>query len=99
MMSLALIWPTPSKEVPVPTDLELKFQPKEGETVAYDDRWRGWRVAAFYREGQDARVIIARGDELVREFGYPAYQIYNIVAHLPDMVDDYESRLSGGEDA
>jgi len=94
-----LFWPSATKEVPVPTDLEVKFTPKEGETIAYDERYRGWRAVAFYREGPDARIVIARGEELVREFDYPAYRIYNIAAHLPDTVAVFESRLPGGEDA
>jgi len=77
----------------VPTDLEVKFTPKEGETIAYDEHWLGWRAAAFYREGPGARIVIARGDSLVSEFDYPAYRIWNIAAHLPGTVDDYESRL------
>jgi len=86
----ALFWPSPSKEVPVPTDLEFKLQPKDGETIAYDEHWLGWRAVAFYREGPDARIVIARGDTLIREFDYPAYRIWNIAAHLPGMVDGYE---------
>ena len=75
----------------MPTDLELKFTPKEGETIAYDEHWLGWRAVAFYREGPDARIVIARGDKLIREFYYPAYRIWKIVAHLPDMVNEHES--------
>ena len=35
----------------------------------------------------DALIQICKGDSVVREFTFPAYKIYNIAAHLPDIVD------------
>ena len=35
----------------------------------------------------DALIQITKGDSVVREFLFPAYKVWNIAAHLPDIVD------------
>lgn len=70
------------------------------DKVAYDTRAtpnRGYAVRASYlkRDGvdlHDARIEIFKGDEVVRTFNYPAYRIYNIVAHFSDIVDELEEQ-------
>lgn len=66
-------------------------EPREGETLAFDEKFREWRALAFHREGPDARIVIMRGEDLIGENeSYPAYRIYNVAAHLPDMVEAHE---------
>lgn len=74
------------------TDLQRKLQPKNGETIAFNVAHGAWRALAFYREGPDARIILARDGETIREFEYPSYRIWNIAAHLPDIAAEHESR-------
>ncbi len=55
--------------------------------IAFDIENRGYRIRAYWDEASDAKVTIHKGDELFKEFEYPAYKIFNLAAHFPDIVD------------
>lgn len=55
--------------------------------VAFDITERGYRIVALWGESSDAKVTIHKGDELFKEFEYPAYKIFNLAAHFSDIVD------------
>lgn len=46
----------------------------------------------------DALIQICKGDSIIREFLFPSYKIWNIGAHLPDIVDsELANNYSGYE--
>lgn len=49
---------------------------------------RGFQIQAFYLQNNpgDALVEIWRDNEPYRRFLYPAYKIWNLVAHFSDIV-------------
>jgi hypothetical protein len=57
--------------------------------VAFDQECHGYRFLCTYLEEPkgDALVEIARGPDLIRSFFWPAYKIWNIPAHVEDIVD------------
>lgn len=65
----------------------------EIEKVAYDTSERpdrGYHVRASYLKAPNdgnALIEIFRDGKVLREFLFPAYKIYNIVAHFSDIVD------------
>ncbi len=65
----------------------------EVDSVAYntsDKPYRGYSVRASYLKhpnSQCAWIEVSKDGVVVRSFYYPAYRIYNIVAHFSDMVD------------
>jgi hypothetical protein len=82
-------------------DMEIT-EPKEGERLAYDERWTvngvEYRALAFWRDGPDARIVVRRADEvLAKTENYPAYRIYNIAAHLPDFAREHERKLEAAK--
>jgi hypothetical protein len=58
--------------------------------LAYEKEDRGYVVRAWYgaSPGDPASIEIRKGDEVVREFQYAAYRIWNIAAHFDEIVDD-----------
>ena len=79
-------------------------KPREGEDVAFDKEHteaiglNTYRAIAFTVEDPraDARVVILRNGELLGENeSYPAYKIYDVAAHLPDMASTHERALRG----
>jgi len=63
---------------------------KEQSNPLFDLTDRGYNVRAWYlknteTEKGDALVEIRKGD-LIKEFIYPAYKIWNIAAHFSDIV-------------
>lgn len=48
---------------------------------------RGYRIMVYWGESPDSKVTIHKGDELFKEFEYPAYKVFNLLAHFPDIVD------------
>lgn len=74
----------------------------EVEKVAYDTSEqpdRGYHVRASYLKAPnngDALIEIFKDGQLLRHFLFPAYKIYNIVAHFSDIVDgELENSGSG----
>lgn len=63
------------------------------EKVAYDTADkpdRGYSVRASYLKEPhkgDALIEVSRDGVVIRRFLFPAYKIYNIVAHFSDIVD------------
>ena len=60
------------------------------EKQAFKVQYKGFIVTAFYDaepKAQDAHIVITRDGVPFKEFKYPAYRIWNIAAHFPDMVD------------
>ena len=58
---------------------------------------RGFTVRATYLKGdyaQNALIEVLREGNLVREFMFPAYKIWNIAAHFSEIVD---SELAGDD--
>jgi len=68
-------------------------------TVAFETHVdRGFAVKASYLKEPnqaDALVELFKDGQLHRQFFFPAYKIWNIAAHLSDIVD---SELGGNED-
>lgn len=60
---------------------------------------RGFQVRAFYiKEQSDVLVEIFRNNEPYRRFLYPAYKIWNIVHHFPDIItSEIEGNFQGYE--
>ena len=70
----------------------------------FDFETRGYRFLAEddpEKKGE-ARIRIFKGLDVVREFGWPAYKVWNLQAHAGDIVDGLEKdkddglRLAGG---
>ncbi len=65
---------------------------KEKEEPAFDVNDRGFNAKAYYLEDTetskgDALIEIRYQGELIREFLFPSYKIWNIAAHFRDIVD------------
>jgi len=43
-----------------------------------------------------AKVTITKGGQVVREFEFPAYKVWNIAAHAEDIVDGLEQESDAG---
>jgi hypothetical protein len=74
---------------------------KEQDKPAFDIEERGYRAKAWYLKDipdskGDALIEIFAGDELLREFLFPAYKIWNIAAHFGDIVDGEIAKHDGG---
>jgi hypothetical protein len=67
-------------------------EPAQGEKLAFETHeYRGYKIKAFYLNdgGQDARIEIWTITSMVRAFPYPAYKIWNISAHMQDVIEGY----------
>lgn len=65
---------------------------KENEKPQFDIDDRGFNVKAWYLENTeeskgDALIEVRYNGELIREFLFPSYKIWNIAAHFGDIVD------------
>jgi hypothetical protein len=65
---------------------------KKKETPEFDINDRDFNVKAWYLENTeeskgDALIEIRYNNELLRQFLFPAYKIWNIAAHFGDIVD------------
>ena len=68
------------------------------EKVAFDEEKNGYRFIATYLiepEG-DALVEIFKGDKLKKKFLFPAYKIWNITAHVNDIINGLEHESDEG---
>lgn len=63
--------------------------------LVYDITEGPWRVMCSYTgEGQDAFVTFWHNGEHYQSFDYPAYKVWNIAAHLHDIVADFEHGMA-----
>ena len=65
---------------------------KEQENPEFDITDRGFNVKCWYVKDTleskgDALIEIRKNSNLIKEFLYPAYKIWNIAAHFSDIVD------------
>ena len=59
------------------------------EKLAYETiEYRGIRVKAFWGDEPDARIEVWEGETMRKAFLFPAYKIFNISAHMREMVDE-----------
>jgi hypothetical protein len=70
----------------------MNRQKKDDKPVFITKEDRGFTATAWYLEDTedskgDALIEIRKSEELVREFIFPAYKIWNIAAHFNDIVD------------
>ena len=59
-----------------------------GDLYFQTDPYRDCTIIAVKVDGGDARVMVKRGEETLREFIYPAYKVWNLEAHNSDIIDD-----------
>lgn len=60
------------------------------EKLAFEQKERGFKIKAWYLaepSNGDALIQLYYGRKKVREMLYPAYKIWNLAAHFPDIVD------------
>jgi len=77
------------------TTTTMKTQTMKKEKLIFEQEYNGYSVKAWYLKkpnAGDALVNIFQGKTKLREFTFPAYKIYNIAAHFPDIV---ESEIAG----
>lgn len=70
---------------------------KEKEEPEFDIDDRGYNVKAWClknteTEKGDALIEVRKDGNLIKEFIFPAYKIWNIAAHFKDIVDSEEER-------
>jgi hypothetical protein len=70
----------------------------EIEKIAYSGKHRGYTFTATYllKPKGEALIEIKKNDKLIKEFLFPAYKIYNIVAHADDIIDGLEEGNESG---
>ena len=68
---------------------------KEKEEAVFDINYRGFNIQAFYlsEPKDDALIVVTKDEKPFREFLYPAYKIWNIAAHIRDIVDFIELEM------
>lgn len=77
---------------------------KKGK-VAFEIEKKGYNFKATYLmlPKNDALIEIFKGNNLIKEFLFPAYKIWNIAAHIDDIIDgleeesDYGLRIAGSD--
>lgn len=65
------------------------------DKIAIQGEKGGLTFTAWYliEPGGEALVEIARGDEVLRRFLWPAYKVWNIAAHADEIAQDMEAGL------
>ena len=68
------------------------------EEVAFEGNTRGYHFKATYlkQPKKEALIEISKSDKIVREFLFPAYKIWNILAHADDIIDGLEKESDEG---
>jgi hypothetical protein len=63
------------------------------ETPYYDITEGDWRVIATPSGGGDARIDFTYKGDPFRSLACPAYRVWNIPAHMTDIVADFEAGM------
>ena len=68
------------------------------QQVAYDKNIKEYRFKATYLKEPkgNALIEISKGDTIVKECLFPAYKIYNIIAHAYDIIEGLENKNDNG---
>ena len=68
------------------------------DKVAFEDEKGGYYLKATYLEEPkgEALIEISKGCKIVREFLFPAYKIWNIAAHVDDIIDGLKKESDDG---
>jgi hypothetical protein len=74
----------------------------EGYKLAFETQeYKGYKLTALWPTNKgdgDALCELAKGEEVIREFKYPAYKVYNLAAHFYDIVEsELEQTTTGYE--
>jgi hypothetical protein len=76
---------------------------KEKLAFKRDTDYKGYNVSAWYLKepnGGNALIEIFKNGEIIREFAFPAYKVWNIAAHFEDIVEgELQQNISGYEAA
>lgn len=75
----------------------MKEREREKDIPEFDITDRGYNVKAWYvkdteTEKGDALIEVRKEEEIIRQFIFPAYKIWNIAAHFKDIVDSEEEK-------
>ncbi len=75
----------------------MKEREKEKDKPEFDITDKGYNVKAWYvkdteTEKGDALIEVRKEEEIIRQFIFPAYKIWNIAAHFKDIVDSEEEK-------
>jgi len=68
------------------------------EKVAFEGEKRGYHFKATYLEEPkgESLIEISKAGEMIREFLFPSYKIWNISAHADDIIDGLEEQNDSG---
>jgi len=68
------------------------------EKVAFEGEKRGYYFKATYliEPKGDSLIEISKAGKLIREFLFPSYKIWNISAHVDDIIDGLEKDNDSG---
>jgi hypothetical protein len=68
------------------------------EKIAFEGEKRGYYFKATYLQEPkgEALIEISKAGNIVREFLFPAYKIWNISAHADDIIDGLEKESDKG---
>ena len=66
----------------------LKCDELEIDKIAFDEEYQGYRFKATYlkKPKGEALIEITKEGDVVKEFLFPSYKIWNIAAHASDIV-------------
>ncbi|MBU0580232.1 MAG: hypothetical protein KKA19_03555 [Candidatus Margulisbacteria bacterium] len=68
------------------------------DKIAFEGEMRGYAFKATYllEPKGEALIEISKDGKIVKEFLFPAYKIYNISAHVDDIIDGLEEDNESG---
>ena len=68
------------------------------DKIAYDENVGDYHFKATYliEPKGSALIQITKDNKMVREFLFPAYKIFNIIAHAEDIIERLEQKSDSG---
>ena len=64
--------------------------------IAFELSEQGYDFKAEHIGNGDARITIQKDGEMIRDFKFPSYKIWNIAAHARDIVDGLKQESDDG---